>query len=252
MLFANAKRQVKPNPATLLYNQVVQFDKDDLFKTPRDRTASMGEKKQKLTFRKIQAEKTKQRLIEAGAKLIKDTRYEDISIEDIAHSAGVSKGTFYVHFESKDQFFYSVCHADYASLQAILADDAEPLYLERLRNYCREWVLLNETMSVHYMQHWFSHMLDESFHMQVTGTPSSVNAFREGIGDCIASAQANGEIAAEAPASMLTDYALVMLYGFDAFSVLSKQDVSVSEWANFLADSIVDDVLGSHRPAPDA
>lgn len=206
----------------------------------------MGEKK--LTSRQLQAERTKQSLIEAGVELIKSARYDDISITDITDKCGVSKGTFYVYFDSKDQFFYSICHADYAKLGAFLADEDEPLFLERLRAYCREWIMLNDTMSVYYMQHWFSHMLDDEFHMKVTGTTRSSASFRDDIRACIASAKENGELVADAPIDTLTDYVLIVLYGFDAFGVISKRSNSIAQWAKILSDSIVDNNIGAYRP----
>lgn len=49
-------------------------------------------------------EKTKLRLLAAGATLLDSTGFRELNVEDVSKSAGMAKGTFYIHFESKDEF----------------------------------------------------------------------------------------------------------------------------------------------------
>ncbi|RJP28341.1 MAG: TetR/AcrR family transcriptional regulator [Actinobacteria bacterium] len=53
--------------------------------------------------RKQQAEETRRRLAETALQLYSSRGYDHVSVDDICREAGVSKGTFYVHFKSKDQ-----------------------------------------------------------------------------------------------------------------------------------------------------
>ncbi|WP_249869294.1 TetR/AcrR family transcriptional regulator [Oceanobacillus saliphilus] len=46
----------------------------------------------------------KRKLIEAGMKLFSAKGYHQTSIQEIASAAGVSKGSFYLYFDSKEQF----------------------------------------------------------------------------------------------------------------------------------------------------
>ncbi|GAA0441832.1 TetR/AcrR family transcriptional regulator [Virgibacillus salarius] len=46
----------------------------------------------------------KMKLIEAGMKLIAEKGYFNTSIQEIANEAGVSKGSFYIYFPSKEDF----------------------------------------------------------------------------------------------------------------------------------------------------
>lgn len=54
------------------------------------------------TKRKIQAEETKKRIIGAAKQLLQEQSLENVSVDSVVEAAGVSKGAFYVHFESKD------------------------------------------------------------------------------------------------------------------------------------------------------
>ncbi|WP_067728585.1 TetR/AcrR family transcriptional regulator [Oceanobacillus damuensis] len=46
----------------------------------------------------------KRKLIESGLKLFSAKGYHQTSIQEIASAAGVSKGSFYIYFDSKEQF----------------------------------------------------------------------------------------------------------------------------------------------------
>lgn len=58
--------------------------------------------KEKISKRKVQAAKTKNIIYESAKKLFLEHGIENVSVDSIVESAGVSKGSFYVHFESKD------------------------------------------------------------------------------------------------------------------------------------------------------
>jgi AcrR family transcriptional regulator len=53
--------------------------------------------------RKQQAEETRRKLAETALQLFSSRGYDRVAVDDICREAGVSKGTFYVHFKSKDQ-----------------------------------------------------------------------------------------------------------------------------------------------------
>lgn len=59
-------------------------------------------KNESLNRRQIQAIATKKKIFETARQLVLEYGFENISVDAIADAAGVSKGTFYVHFESKD------------------------------------------------------------------------------------------------------------------------------------------------------
>ena len=56
---------------------------------------------EKLTTRSLRALQTKKRLFRSAAKLIDGRGYDNVTIEDICHKAGVSVGAFYHYYSSK-------------------------------------------------------------------------------------------------------------------------------------------------------
>lgn len=64
--------------------------------------------------RKVQGAETKKKLYEIAEKLFSEHDFSSISVEDITDAAGITKGAFYVHFESKDALI-ALLIADYAA-----------------------------------------------------------------------------------------------------------------------------------------
>ncbi|SDN97512.1 TetR/AcrR family transcriptional regulator [Acetanaerobacterium elongatum] len=71
-------------------------------------------KTEKHNKKKEQGAETKKRLYESAEQLFIKYNYTDVSVEAITEAAGVTKGTFYVHYDSKDELYISL-FADYAS-----------------------------------------------------------------------------------------------------------------------------------------
>ncbi len=55
------------------------------------------------TPRKQRAENTRRKLADTALRLYASRGYDRVAVDDICREAGVSKGTFYVHFATKDQ-----------------------------------------------------------------------------------------------------------------------------------------------------
>ena len=68
----------------------------------------------KMGKRKLQAAKTKNNIYETARRLFLEHGVDNVSVDSIVEEAGVSKGAFYVHFESKD-LLASLLIKDYVS-----------------------------------------------------------------------------------------------------------------------------------------
>ena len=73
-------------------------------------------------------ERTRQRLLDAGAKVLPARGYHDARVDDIVEVAGVSHGSFYRYFENKDDFFRALAEA--ASTRMIELLDVFPAHAD--------------------------------------------------------------------------------------------------------------------------
>ena len=85
-------------------------------------------------------EKTRLRLLDAGAAVLPARGYHDARVDDIVAAAGVSHGTFYRYFGNKDDFFRALAEAAAARLSELIdrLDLAAPP--DDLRAWLRDWL----------------------------------------------------------------------------------------------------------------
>ncbi len=77
--------------------------------------------------RTYQPEKTRASIIKAGLKLFGAKGYHGSSVGDIAKAAGITKGAYYHHFQTKEELLLLI-HQEYAdyqlkAMQAVLTED---------------------------------------------------------------------------------------------------------------------------------
>lgn len=58
--------------------------------------------------RKEKATQTRQNILDAALSLMSTRPIADVKVEDITEKAGVAKGTFYVHFKSKEAVLHEI------------------------------------------------------------------------------------------------------------------------------------------------
>ncbi len=86
-------------------------------------------KKESMNKRQQKAVETKNKIYETAKHLIKEYGIENVSVDSIVETAGVSKGAFYVHFKSKDEVlttlvndYTNIADLDYKSFLLTLSD----------------------------------------------------------------------------------------------------------------------------------
>ena len=87
-------------------------------------------REKKLDKRKMQGAETKKQLYEIAKRLFTERNFSDVNVEDITDEADITKGAFYVHFESKDALiailiadYVSQADTDYKTFLEMLPDD---------------------------------------------------------------------------------------------------------------------------------
>lgn len=137
-------------------------------------------KKVKISKRKLQALETKNKIYETARSLVMEHGFENVSVDSIVKAAGVSKGAFYVHFESKDALaaelvndYTNMADMDYKSFLSTLPApmsvlDTLILLAERISDYI-EFKIGYENMRILYKAHL----------TKTVDTTSSMNYSRE-------------------------------------------------------------------------
>jgi TetR/AcrR family transcriptional regulator, transcriptional repressor for nem operon len=81
---------------------------------------------------------TRERLLEVGMAMLLEHGYNDLGIHDLLRAADVAKGSFYHHFQSKEDFAFQIIdrymEEVHAGLDLCLGDQTRPP-LERVRRF---------------------------------------------------------------------------------------------------------------------
>ena len=118
-------------------------------------------KKERMSKRKLKAVETKKKIFEAARQLVMEHGIENVSVDSIVEAAEVSKGAFYVHFESKDVLlaalvddYTNIADLDYKSFLTTLADHKSILVLltEKISEFIESNIGL-DNMRVLYKAH---------------------------------------------------------------------------------------------------
>lgn len=111
----------------------------------------LGNKKMKETSIVHKRVPRRQRLIEIGMDLFGNRSYEEISIDDIAAAADISKGLLYYYFPTKHDFYAAVIQ--YAAEQLLRETEPDPGLepTERLRSSLRAYFSYVDRHATAYM-----------------------------------------------------------------------------------------------------
>ncbi len=80
----------------------------------------------------------RQRILEVAQKLFATRRYHEVTLDEIAKSAAVAKGTVYLHFKDKDDLFRQTALSGFDELCGLLEDSVpdDVPFRDRLRAAC--------------------------------------------------------------------------------------------------------------------
>jgi TetR/AcrR family transcriptional regulator, transcriptional repressor for nem operon len=152
---------------------------------------------------------TKQRLLEAGLRLMLERGYHAIGVQEILDETGIPKGSFYHHFESKEEFALDVIDLYQSRVRALLdrelADRSFPP-LDRVRNFFA-------AVGLAYEQEGYLGCLLGGLGQELSGASemfrrrieACISAIAARIADCLEEARVRGELPASCDARLLAD-----------------------------------------------
>lgn len=186
---------------------------------------------------------TRARLLESAKAVFEETGFLEARISDIADRAGLSHGSFYHYFDSKEQVFREVAEAQETLLTAPGIDDgdeaAAPLseydrirnanrrYLQRYRDNGRIMGVIEE------VSRYDTYVNDGRMRRQKHFADRAERAIRRLQAEGAADPEVDAEIAAVALGSMIGRFAeLWLIEGWGKFDFDNAVEQMTRLWAN--------------------
>lgn len=184
------------------------------------------------TNRKDQAMNTKNNLLQSAKKLMTEKRFDQITIEEIRKETGVSIGTFYHYFKSKDEMFSIL----FSKIDMELFDDIHQINndipsKEVLINYFNKMAItLTELEWPIVKENFFPH--DNIFY-------NKNQKLRSTLLEIIVNGQSKEDIKNRMLPEELTDYLLTMARGIVLEWCYWEGNYSLKDKMNFYMEEMI-------------
>ncbi len=194
-------------------------------------------KKDVISKRKIQAAQTKKKIYDTAKKLFLEFGVDNVSVDSIVEAVGISKGAFYVHYESKDALA-SILITDYVKE----IDSDYKNYLESIGNNASSpdiLILLTEKVAeILESKIGFENMkiLYKLLITKTIDTQSSVSYNRElykVYSDILERGITRGEFTSDLPVNILVNHLVLAMRGITFEWCIRYPDFNLKE--QFLA-----------------
>lgn len=185
---------------------------------------------------------TKQRLLDAGLRMLLERGYNDLGIQALLKETDTPKGSFYHHFDSKQDFALQVVDAYmdevHAGLEATLGDASKPP-LDRVRGFF-------EATREKYGQDGYLGCMLGGLGQELAGVS---DVFRERIDDCLSTigsqistcmsmARERGELAPDADPDQLAFLLVNCWEGAALRSRLRRSPQPLDEMLDFYFEAV--------------
>ncbi len=158
----------------------------------------------KVTQRTLQAEATKEKIIKATIELMKTIGLNNMTIKDIHHKAGISVGTFYHYYKTKEEVFFELYRiADDYFKQVVVPklNRKELAVTEKILLFFKHYALFNEANGLEYVKQLYS-----TSNKMFTAKGRYMIAILQ---ELVVAGQASGEFSSSIGAEEITNYLLI-------------------------------------------
>jgi AcrR family transcriptional regulator len=201
--------------------------------------------KQKLTKRQTQANKTKNKIHKVSMDLMEKKGYNNTTVEEISKKAGVSVGTFYLYYKSKEDILFEtykasdeyfekevapqIMNKEFNSIQQIL------LFFKFYGKYTKERGLQN-----------ISQLLNTKNKLFISKGRYMQNLLQE----IISTGQENNELRKEVSSENITEYLFIVVRGLIYDWCLHNADYDIEERMVTFLNPLVDIFKNNSKELP--
>ena len=194
-----------------------------------------------MTKRQQQYEETKQKIWEAGKRLIAQKGYDQVSIADITKASGVSPGNFYHYFKSKDAFFAALEQQPYEELAEELEHLPEGTVGEKLAYYIEKRFHFLGENGPNFTRQWIRHASEPAYH-ELYQDDSKIDTDIRMVELLLRKAVEKNELRAETPAASLARLIVLSLFGTTFYYSVRDGQLNLPAWGKELS-GLIDTVI---------
>lgn len=195
--------------------------------------------------RQQSAIKTKQKLIQAALKLLKENGLGSINVEEITKEAGVAKGTFYVYFKCKEDIIAEYSRYPFREIDDELKNMQETNLIDKLTYYFHRFMQCVEAPGINICREWIKAVIDPNNTQNSQDSGKWVYDF-EMLKEILDTAIKNNELKKETPVELLTHLIISQLYGMMTCWCMSDGKFEPLDWTDKFCKVQIKNILNEY------
>ncbi len=182
-----------------------------------------------MSKRQENALKTKQKLLDTAADMIRSGHFSDFNIEDITKACGCAKGTFYTYFKNREEISCEVCRHLFSQIAKRMEQMKEKDFTARMEHYFISFMQEVERYDINTCREWIRIVIDPKGNKN--GWDNTKWQFDiDMLTNIINQAIKEKELKKNTPVNLLTHIIICELYGMMTCWCMSDGVFEPKEW----------------------
>ena len=192
--------------------------------------------------RQLSAMNTRQKLINAALKILRQNGFNTVNVEDITKAAGVAKGSFYTYFKRKEDIVLEICRKPFHLMLEDLENNKEQNIVQKLSNYFKKFMECIEIYDIYICRSWIQDVIDPQNATKDWDSQKWLYD-EQCLQKIIQNAVQNKELAENTPVDLLTHIIICELYGMMLCWCMSDGKFEPLEWTEKFCDFQIKNIL---------
>ncbi|MDE7169231.1 MAG: TetR/AcrR family transcriptional regulator [Mucispirillum sp.] len=158
--------------------------------------------------RQQSALETKRKIIETAKHLLSEKGFDAINVDDITKAAGIAKGSFYTHFNRKEDVVLEIGKSAFGEIEEKISAMAQADILEKFEFYFCAFMEAVEKYGIHICREWIKDVLKP-----IDADNSKWNYDVQMLKNILITAVRNNELKKDTPIDLISHVIICELYG---------------------------------------
>lgn len=185
---------------------------------------------------------TKEKLLDAGLKLVMEKGFNKISVEDITKTAGVAKGSFYTYFKRKEDLVQEINRNATAqvidAVHALGNADIE----EKLELYVVRFVTSVQNNDIQICRQWLCNMINSPDIVDAKDKEKLEHDTKD-LRALLKEEIAAGNLRKKTPVGLVANLLMCQIYGMLACWCMSNGEFLPKDWAKSFCEAQIHPIL---------
>jgi len=184
----------------------------------------------------------KDKLLEAGVKLVVEKGFNKISVEDITKTAGVAKGSFYTYFKRKEDLIQEINRNATSQLMENINSMGNADIDEKLQAYVVRFVSNVQENDIQVCRQWLCNMINSPDIVDAKDKEKLERDSKD-LRNLLKEEISAGRLKKKMPIALIANIVMCQIYGMLACWCMSDGEFIPKEWAKSICEAQIRPIL---------